>query len=87
MSRLRVFDPDSRARDDQALQELPGGEAQRRTSPLLSSRAEACCRTIPDRPGQSQVYFEPVPQFAPQHFLYFLPLPHGQGSLRPTFSP
>jgi hypothetical protein len=21
----------------------------------------------------------------PQHFLYFLPLPHGQGSLRPTF--
>lgn len=22
----------------------------------------------------------------PQHFLYFLPLPHGQGSLRPTFS-
>src|SRR5208337_634376 len=21
-----------------------------------------------------------------QHFLYFLPLPHGQGSLRPTFS-
>src|SRR5208337_4925959 len=24
---------------------------------------------------------------APWHFLYFLPLPHGQGSLRPTFSP
>ena len=23
--------------------------------------------------------------FAPQHFLYFLPLPHGHGSLRPTF--
>jgi hypothetical protein len=22
---------------------------------------------------------------APQHFLYFLPLPHGHGSLRPTF--
>ncbi len=22
---------------------------------------------------------------APQHFLYFRPLPHGQGSLRPTF--
>ena len=22
---------------------------------------------------------------APQHCLYFLPLPHGQGSLRPTF--
>ena len=24
-------------------------------------------------------------QPAPQHFLYFFPLPHGQGSLRPTF--
>jgi len=24
---------------------------------------------------------------APWHFLYFLPEPHGQGSLRPTFSP
>src|SRR3982751_3182058 len=24
-------------------------------------------------------------QAAPWHFLYFLPLPHGQGSLRPTF--
>src|SRR3954463_5384750 len=24
--------------------------------------------------------------FAPQHFLYFFPLPHGHGSLRPTFS-
>src|SRR5258707_13434566 len=23
----------------------------------------------------------------PWHFLYFLPEPHGQGSLRPTFSP
>jgi len=23
--------------------------------------------------------------FAPQHFLNFLPLPHGHGSLRPTF--
>src|SRR5580693_9465433 len=23
----------------------------------------------------------------PWHFLYFFPLPHGQGSLRPTFSP
>ncbi|GAB6042317.1 hypothetical protein JCM17961_29930 [Endothiovibrio diazotrophicus] len=22
---------------------------------------------------------------APQHFLYFFPLPHGHGSLRPTF--
>src|ERR1700681_3317785 len=26
-------------------------------------------------------------QAAPQHFLDFLPLPHGHGSLRPTFSP
>ena len=26
-----------------------------------------------------------VNQFFPQHFLYFLPLPHGHGSLRPTF--
>ena len=26
-------------------------------------------------------------QVAPWHFLYFLPLPHGQGSLRPTFLP
>ncbi len=25
--------------------------------------------------------------YAPWHFLYFFPLPHGQGSLRPTFSP
>ena len=25
--------------------------------------------------------------FVPWHFLYFLPEPHGQGSLRPTFSP
>src|SRR3984893_7585222 len=24
---------------------------------------------------------------APWHFLYFFPEPHGQGSLRPTFSP
>src|SRR5689334_6649824 len=24
---------------------------------------------------------------APWHFLYFLPLPHGHGSLRPTFGP
>ncbi len=23
--------------------------------------------------------------YLPQHFLYFFPLPHGQGSLRPTF--
>src|SRR5687767_14210892 len=23
--------------------------------------------------------------YAPWHFLYFLPLPHGHGSLRPTF--
>ena len=26
------------------------------------------------------------PLSAPQHFLYFLPLPHGHGSLRPTFA-
>ena len=25
------------------------------------------------------------PWFLPQQFLYFLPLPHGHGSLRPTF--
>ena len=25
--------------------------------------------------------------FLPQQFLYFLPLPHGHGSLRPTFLP
>jgi hypothetical protein len=25
--------------------------------------------------------------FRKQHFLYFLPLPHGHGSLRPTFGP
>ena len=25
------------------------------------------------------------PVYFPQHFLYFFPLPHGQGSLRPTF--
>src|SRR5512134_2961640 len=26
-----------------------------------------------------------MPAPAPWHFLYFLPLPHGHGSLRPTF--
>jgi hypothetical protein len=25
--------------------------------------------------------------FTPWHFLYFFPLPHGHGSLRPTFGP
>jgi hypothetical protein len=30
-------------------------------------------------------FFVAILQPLPQHFLYFLPLPHGQGSLRPTF--
>jgi len=27
----------------------------------------------------------PSVRYLPQHFLYFFPLPHGHGSLRPTF--
>ena len=56
--------------------------------------AAACALSVKKRPGELQlpagasVYSTRKlrrRQFLPQQFLYFFPLPHGQGSLRPTF--
>ena len=65
---------------------------------VTRSVAMGCNLADPQQPGvpnQRRVALgvaeraESLPSYAalPWHFLYFLPLPHGHGSLRPTFGP
>jgi hypothetical protein len=53
------------------------GQHHRKGVGLVNSDVNKVC--IPASYGK--------PLQRPQHCLYFFPLPHGQGSLRPTFGP
>lgn len=50
-------------------------------------REEAPAHEMPRWCFRTRGYVPALSHVAPQHFLNLLPLPHGQGSLRPTFRP
>jgi hypothetical protein len=79
---------DRRAREDARRRDGRVGGDQREVEP---ARLDAAAHTAARKPGTVSSAFEIHLGFAraqtrPWHFLYFLPLPHGHGSLRPTFA-
>ena len=75
----------------------PSARSARRRSGSRARERRRCTRSFIAQPSASGASQEQADSMllppdsltprahAPWHFLYFLPLPHGQGSLRPTF--
>ena len=81
LGRLRIV-PESRLRDG-------GVEIMQAPLVLFDMQIAACGREALGEfieRGDGFVRHLRAYRFAPWHFLNFLPLPHGQGSLRPTFA-
>src|SRR6266702_5725268 len=79
---------DSHGRD--LSKKMPAERRHRRKRKLM---ARACCRTTAKSPAKHREKRRGAHEarrlrpyaILPWHCLYFLPLPHGHGSLRPTF--